>query len=484
MLLSIKTHITLSLFLSGMILMMFELAGARIIAPYYGTSIYIWTSVIGVIMGSLSIGYWYGGILADKNPVVLINKMAHILLIISFMLMAVALLKGFVLEIFSHHITDIRFGALCSAFVLFAVPSFLFGSLSPIGIKVLTKNLEEVGGVSGQLYAISTLGSIVGTFLAGFYFIPAFGINHTLELSAFLILIAVYLIRIDKQTILLGGLILGLIVFAFIRPKAAGYKQLETAFHHVKIYNTTDKQTNKEIKVLRLNNYTSAAVFLDSDELVYDYLKFYRIGELIQPKLQHTLMIGGSVCTFPKDLLNRHRDVKVDVIEIDEELIQIAHEDFGLPTNNRLQFFYEDARTYLNRNTKKYDMIYSDAFVTATDLPYQLTTHEAVQKCSEILTDSGAYILNVISALSPDKREFLDKQFNTCKSIFPFVYLFQVAPTIDFDQLQSVCLVSTKLPLMLEKSIPKEHFYFERLITKQVTNTDIFTDDQIDYLPY
>ncbi len=175
---------------------------------------------------------------------------------------------------------------------------------------------------------------------------------------------------------------------------------------------------------MRLNNYISAAAFFDSDDLVYDYLKFYRIGELIQPNPKQALMIGGSVCTFPKDLLNRHRDIKVDVIEIDEELIQIAHEDFNLPQDNRLNFFYEDARTYLNRNTKKYDMIYSDAFVTATDLPYQLTTQEAVEKCYTSLSDSGAYILNIVTALELTKREFLEKQFATCKMVFPNVYLF------------------------------------------------------------
>jgi predicted membrane-bound spermidine synthase len=184
-------------FVCGAAVMIFELVGSRVIAPYVGTSTYAWTSLIGVILASLSAGYYVGGYLADKRPS--IRPMA---LIIIFSAVAIAF-SAFTKDIFSvfistlHVILEIK--SIVISLILFAPASFLLGMVSPYAVRLRMIDITKSGRTSGNLYAISTAGSIFGTFLAGFYIIPNLGSTNTLMILSIALLLVAVLLLLDTK---------------------------------------------------------------------------------------------------------------------------------------------------------------------------------------------------------------------------------------------------------------------------------------------
>jgi MFS family permease len=160
-------------FLCGAIVMILEIVGARVLAPYQGTSIFVWTSLIGIILGSLSLGYWWGGKLADRNPSYRVFSL--IIFIAGVVVALITFSKELLLIFIRNHFNDIRVGATIAALALFAAPSVLLGMVSPYAVKLRIDDLNTSGATVGYLYAISTIGSIIGTFLAGFVLIAYFG---------------------------------------------------------------------------------------------------------------------------------------------------------------------------------------------------------------------------------------------------------------------------------------------------------------------
>ncbi|MCK4525627.1 MAG: fused MFS/spermidine synthase, partial [Candidatus Andersenbacteria bacterium] len=173
----------LIVFSTGAVIMILELIGSRILAPTLGTSIFIWTSLIGIILGAMSLGYFLGGKLADKNPNV--ETFSLIIFASGILIFFIIIIKTSVLE-FSVFL-GMKNGAIFSAIALFALPAVLLGTVSPYAARMAIKEVESSGRTMGNLYAISTFGSIVGTFLAGFYLIPNFGSTNILYTLAFLL---------------------------------------------------------------------------------------------------------------------------------------------------------------------------------------------------------------------------------------------------------------------------------------------------------
>ena len=169
-------------FLCGAIVMILEIVGARVLAPYLGTSIFVWTSLIGIILGSLSLGYWWGGKLADRRPSY--RAFALIICLSGIFVTLITFSKEIVLLAIQGAISDVRMGAAVATLALFAVPSVLLGMVSPYAVKLRVDDLDKSGATVGYLYAISTIGSIIGTFLAGFVLIAYFGNTRILLVLA------------------------------------------------------------------------------------------------------------------------------------------------------------------------------------------------------------------------------------------------------------------------------------------------------------
>lgn len=485
MLKNYKTYfLEIVVFICGAAIMIFELVGSRIVAPYFGTSLFVWTSLIGVILGSLSLGYWLGGKLADKKP----NPTVFALLIFlaACSLLLVGYFKDAILLLFEKNFYNLKWGSLLSSLILFTVPSVLLGTISPFAAKLRLQDLNSSGSTIGRLYAISTIGSIFGTFFAGFFLIPFLGSTKIIFLLSFVLFMVSLIIKTAHFFKLKCiCLVISLSSYFALAPiklyfEGQGIIQRDSAYNSITIYPGLDPQTKKPIQVLKINNEFSSSMFLDNDELVFEYTKFYRLGKHFKSNIKNALMLGGAGYSYPKTFLKEHPSSTLDVIEIDPKVTELAYQYFDLFPNERLHIFHEDARVFINKTTKKYDIIYGDAFQSLSP-PFQLMTKEAVEKYHSILTTDGVMIVNLISALDGQKGKLLQSEVATFKKVFPHVYIFPVTDAQNKEKVQNIMLVALKTqnePSFKNPDLTLQT-YLNHLATKEIFSKDalVFTDD-------
>ncbi len=440
-----KYILELIVFICGAAVMVLELVGSRTLAPYLGTSIFVWTSLIGIILGSLSLGYYLGGRISDKHPNYKI--FSAVILGSAIYIFFIALFKFSFLIFLMEKISGIRAGSVIASFVLFSPPSVMLGMVSPYAVKLKIKDLSHSGSTVGNLYAISTIGSIAGTFLAGFYLIPSFGTTNIIYAIAVVLTLTSILTYAKNFAIKrLLFLLLVMIFFAlqgFSRRVLAeqGYIDVDTRYSRVIIYEQDVE--DRLARFMSCDTNSNSAMFLDSDELVFEYTKYYDLAAHFNPNFKKALMIGGAAYSYPKYYLQKYPKAEIDVVEIDAQLTELARQYFRLKENSRLNIFHQDGRIFLNKTDKKYDVIFGDAYRSDHSIPYQLTTIETVKRMYDILNDNGVVLINIISAIEGDRGKFLRAQYKTFNSVFPQVHLFYVR-TNNSEEAQNLMLVALK----------------------------------------
>ena len=349
-------------------------------------------------------------------------------------------------------------------------------------------SLADTGKIVGRLYALSTVGSILGTFAAGFFLIPFVGSEKTLYLiGASLIALSILLVPFALKPFNLMVLIMfvcavGVNEFrAFYLFQTKELRDIDTEYSRVQIFQTTDNH-GKPIRALAIDPYfVQSGIFLDSDELVFDYAKYYHLIRHFKPDFNETLMIGGAGYSFPKDYLKTYKTAKMDVVEIDPQMTEIAKKYFRLAENPRLNIIHQDGRIFLNQSeSNKYDAILMDAFGSLFSVPFQLTTIEAVEQINRALKSDGIVIFNLGGAIGGDASRFLNAELKTYQQIFPQVYLFKVNADYTDTQLQNLIIVACKTqnPALLKTDDTEISYLLEHFYDKHIqTNIEILTDD-------
>lgn len=484
-----KYKLEASVFVCGAVVMIFELVGSRMLGPYFGTSIFVWTSLIGIILGSLSLGYYLGGKISDKKAN--LNILSFLIFLSAVFIGLTFIIKDSLLIFLESSVPDTRISSTIASLILFSPTSVFLGMVSPYAAKLKLNSLNTSGSTVGNLYAISTVGSIVGTFLSGFYLIPSFGTNKLLIILSIILVVVSLLLSIKKNIKIKLSFFITMIIACFVLKEfnfslaKNGFIDTDTAYNHIWIYDHSDLKTNKSIRMMRINNENNSSMFLDSDELVNEYTKYYHLAKHFDPNVNKTLMLGGAGYSYPKDFLLKYPKATIDVVEIDPKVTELAKRYFKLKENPRLNIYHEDGRVYLNKTQEKYDVIFGDAFSSHYSLPYQLTTKEAVQKEFNILNDNGAVVLNIISSIEGEKGKFLRAEYATYKNIFPQVYLFPVGSN-DGDKVQNIILVAlkSKKEQNFNDADPKVNEYLKHLWKRAVDmDIPVLTDDYapVDY---
>jgi len=442
----------LIVFLCGAVVMIYELVGTRVLAPYIGTSTYVWTSLIGVILGSLSLGYWLGGRFADRQLgdeffAVIIFFAASIIGITNFF-------RDSVLSIIEMQIYDIRWGSLLASLIIFAPASVLLGMVSPYAVKLRSKVFEEIGTTVGSLYAYSTVGSIFGTFLAGFYLIPHYGTSAILVFIS-LTLTCVSIIALPMRSFLKK---LVMLLYSFIIIGVGDYlnkkyngpfplADLDTEYNRIQIIDDTYRENvfgrKRDVRVMRIGNVINSGIYLDDDALLLNYTNYFRLVSHFFPSVRDSLMIGGGAFIYPRNFLNQFPNANMDVVEIDSRMSKIARDFFGFSEEQRLRIINQDGRTFLNRTHNQYDVIFCDAF-SSTFIPYQLTTRNSIVQMHRVLRDNGVVLVNILSSIEGGDGKFLRAEYATFKSVFPQVYLFPVKSADDGKLFQNIMLIAIK----------------------------------------
>jgi len=474
-----KYKLEIIVFVVNAIYMILELIASRILSPYFGNSNMVWTSVIGIILLSTSLGNYLGGVIADKNNS---NKNIKIILLMSgLLIMLIPICQRGILEIITNIISSIKVGAIISTIILFFIPSMLIGFISPIIVKLKMKDLEEVGKISGKISALATLGSIFGTFLGGFYLIPRFGCNQIVFVLAIIMFLLIFLIKnncnkkidIINISVIICIILCSVCFYIYTKTNEINAKKVlngefgvnvsyDTEYGRILICNFNNEMG--KFRNLNIDKGNESATYIDDEkyyDLVYEYTKYYDLMFNSSNDIQNVLMIGGAGYSYPKYYISNYLNKNMDVVEIDGEVTEIAKkyfylekliEEFDLQNNNRLNLITGDGRTYINRNSKKYDAILNDAF--AGEVPAKtLSTLEAAEKIYNSLNKNGVYLTNILSSISGDNSKFIKAEVNTLKQIFKNVYVVPCTDKNNLEIKQNNMVIATDDDLVIDNTI-------------------------------
>ena len=405
----------ISAFASWAIVMIFEILGARILGSYTGSSLFVWTSLIALILGALAFGYYIWWELADEKQT---NTQRYELISLLFFIAAgnfllLPYISDFSLQIITQVFIDIRISSLVGTFFLFVPTSFVLGMIPPLCTKIQLSDIESSGRVVGRIGSIGTIWSIVWTIAAWFFLIPFFWITSLLLILAF-ICIWLSLLNAPKKWLIYNSIIftltLGTLFFFNIHTTSLekdGIVKIESPYSHVTITDGTSWW--RSIRNLYIDNVNHSGMYLDGNDLSSPYTRAYHLFDSFAPDAKNILMLWGAAYSFPKNFLETYPDKNIDVVEIDPVMTSIAKKYFYLTDDPRLTSIHQDARVYLNNSEKKYDAILWDAFWSYFSIPFQLTTLETVEHKYDMLTENGVVILNIIAAQSWNASKFLIK---------------------------------------------------------------------------
>jgi len=410
-------------FLSGAILMALEIVGSRVLAPHFGGSIYVWGSLIGVFLAALSLGYYLGGRLVDHRPsagllsLFLLAAGAWVLLLLRY---------GWVLcDAIAVRDLGERANPLLACTVLFFVPGVLMGTTSPFVIRLTARTVAEIGRTAGAVYAISTVGSIAGTLGTAFYLLSWLGTRMILlVLGASLILTAVLAAAASwrRSAGVVSAVLLTLCLAA--GPSAAGERILlerDSPYHRILV------TEEGGYRYLRADNVWHTQMKLsDPQGRGLPYSDYIDLAFLFNPEIKRVLVIGLGGGTIPKRFVRDYPGVKVDAVEIDADVVQIAKRHFYVEEGPRLAVHKADGRMFLRRSKEKWDLIVLDAYYADT-VPFFLTTKEFFGIVRDHLSPSGVVVNNVIGSVSGPKSKFFRSVYRTMGEVFPHLQAFKVA---------------------------------------------------------
>lgn len=422
-------------FVTGAIVMSFEMLGSRYLNPYFGSGIYTWASLISTVLAALCVGYFIGGLAADRYPSVTV--LGATVLIGSVYVLVLPAFSERLLEFVLGAIDDVKTGSLAAAFAILFFPVTFLGMYSPFGIRLLLHSAQNSGRVSGTVYGVSTFGSIVGTLGTTFFLIPTIGtraITLTLGLAGIasgLLLIALPLLRRRGAAIALAAAFAALFLPGarandLIDPaiRAAMLKRDDGRLAHIETeYNDIfiTKRRNELTMSFQLKGYDyteSVANLTDPDDLAVKYTQVMTVGALYPPETRKVLMIGlggGSISSYLGRFLP---DTEIDTVEIDPGVITAAKSFFGMKETARVRYLEGDGRVFLNRRKELYDLVLVDAFHGGY-VPFHLLTKEFYTLVKQRLTPGGAAAFNV-----HDGTKLYASTLVTLRAVFPTVHIY------------------------------------------------------------
>ncbi|MHC4999866.1 MAG: fused MFS/spermidine synthase [Planctomycetota bacterium] len=432
---------SLTVFLSSACIMIIELVASRLIARHLGSSLYTWTSVIGVVLAGITIGNYLGGRIADKYKPR--NSLSVLFCLASIACVVIIILNNIIgewiwlwqlswpMRVFSH-IT-----------LVFLLPSVLLGTISPVVAKMALDSGLPTGRTVGDIYAFGAAGSIAGTFLAGFFLIAAMGTTAIIWTIAFFLLLMAVAYRVKSWPVYIWAVIL--VVFFFLSSAEVAFAQEvgsamlvrqkadpsilyedETPYCYVAVKQAGNNPNNRLFhqdtlihSKITLNNIT---------DLKYSYEQIHAaVTHQYGTGKEHltTLIIGGGGYVFPRYIETVWPGSTVEVAEIDPGVTEAAHAGFGLSRETPIKTLTMDARNYIDQLchegiSNKYDFIYEDA-LNDYSVPFQLTTKEFNEKLYTLLKDDGIYLVELIDVY--ETGHFLSAFVNTLSLTFPNVYV-------------------------------------------------------------
>jgi spermidine synthase len=416
----------LLVFVVGMASLGAEIAGVRLLAPYFGASTVVWANTIGVVLVALSIGYWLGGRVADRRPRV--EPLCVVALVAAVLLAVVPFVARPLLDVGVDALDAVSAGAfigsLLAVLVLIALPVLLLGMVAPWALRLAVVTVDEAGTIAGRLYALSTAGSLFGTLLSALVLIPAVGTRRTfLAFAICLALVAVFGLRTRRAAIAAPVVIAGLIALpaGTIKEAKNGARVIyekETEYQYARVIEDSDGERRLELN----EGHAIHSLYRPGTVLTDDYwdAMYADAGDA-----RRVAILGNAAGTTARAFHTLRPETKVDAVEIDPELTAIGRRWFGLPRSVRVH--HADARPFLRRQEdSRWDAILVDAY-RQPYIPFYLVTKEFFELVRDRLAPGGVVVVNVGH---PKGNNALEEAMTaTMRDVFPDVRRDPAMPT-------------------------------------------------------
>ncbi len=445
-----RRYLLAAVLIGGISSLGIELSASRLLAPFFGTSQLIWANVIGLTLIYLTIGYHLGGRLADRRPEE--RLLGLILLAAGLFTAIIPLLARPILQwsasAFSSFSVGVFLGSLFGVLLLFSVPIVLLGMVSPFAIRLSMRDVASAGSTAGSLYALSTVGSIIGTFLPVLVLIPAIGTSRTFYVFALLLVITGVLGLRRAPALLAVPAVLLLAFFqlgirGIRQPFCAGCTSLheeESSYNYIQVARTEYGPNRTEQIGLILNEGQAIHSIYNTrydqskdpaDLLTAGPWDFFNVAPFVYPDrgkqdVDGLLMIGSAAGTIPKQFLAFYgQDARVDAVEIDPAIVEVGRRYFAMEdlTAPNYTTHVADGRVFLRSSRETYDIVGMDAYHQPY-IPFHLTTREFFSEVAAHLTDRGVAVVNA-GKLGSDYR-LVHALASTMRAVFPQVFILDV----------------------------------------------------------
>jgi spermidine synthase len=434
-------YLLVASFVTGTAILVLELLGTRVIGPYYGASVYVWSSLIGVTLAALALGYWAGGYTADRWPHLTsfaVEVTAAALFVSTIPWMHKAVLSA-------TTPLGLKAGALVSAAVLFGPPLVLLSMAGPVAIRLVTSQFTLLGWGVGRIYGVSTLGSMLGAVVTGFVLIPTFPVRAILfgVALSLLGLGAIGLLLARRVGIALAsttvGIGLALLLAGSPAPPSNLVYMTNSFYGELKVLDVQER------RVLFINGLDNGFVNRRTFESSTPYTSYVGYLRLARPRANRALCIGLGVGSIPRSLRVDY-GIDTDVVEIDPQVVAIARRYFDFPGD--IPVFVEDGRMFVERARASYDLVFLDAFSSDVH-PFHLFTREFFASVDRVLEPGGILAINLVAFPYGEHSQAWMSAYRTIAERFRFVRVFKgqdVSPE-ETDRWANLLLVASHEPL-------------------------------------
>lgn len=477
-----------AVFVSGAVLLGLEIAASRVLAPFFGNSLYVWGALIGVVLAGLSLGYWAGGALADRLPAP--RLLLAVMALGGLLVLAVPVVDEPVLETVVEWNPGPRLNPLLAAIALFGLPSLVFAGVTPIAVRLLARSVASVGRTAGRLFAVSTAGSIAGTFATAFFLVPEFGTSELLVLAGAAMFGAIALVAAVERmpfgaaagaAAAVGAVVVSLSVGPSsggtlsgvaaqnwspvyrlrgdvgggVDQRAQGFEvrfEKDTQYHHLAVVDDQDS------RFLRFDSSFQSGMYIDRPFATrFQYTDYFELALAYNPRIRNVLFIGLGGGSALKRLWRDFPQLQLEVVELDPTVVDVAYRYFDLPRSPRLHVTVEDGRRFLAGDERRWDAIMIDAYYSDS-IPFHLATREFLELAQSRLEPGGILVSNLIGSLRGTGSELFRSFYRTYRSVFTTVLVHPVVrPGEDGDEvLRNIALMAT------EAAAPSKEFLTQR----------------------
>ena len=475
-----RCFLVIMAFTAGAAVMVIELAAIRILAPWFGNSLYTWTGLIGVILIAMSAGYYAGGWLADKKTSYLV--LSHILAAAALFILAIPL--------FSHvggtplGTYNVILGPVVASLLMFAMPGFLLGSVSPYIIRLvsLLSADKHIGLSAGTVFMVSTIGSVLGTFASGFWLIPSLDLEHVFWLTGIVVASLAglgYFLAFQQRgklalqsLALLGAVPLLLLATALTRPSPPAnvlFDQM-SFYHRIRVIQKEFPKSGDRVKSLFLDTTWEGGQYDTSPNFAVPYQRYVELARLFCMKHEAALFLGGGAFKMPQAFLDHYPQARVEVAEIDPAVVEVGRRFFRVNNYPDLHIIVDDARRYLTHTMRKYDLIFGDAYNGVRSVPAHLLTREFFETVKDHLDERGVFMMNIIGSVKGNNAALFSSVLKTLSRVFQETCVFATIPQ-KLNRAQSLVIVATDFDLQLDShtaTLPPDQEPLRKLLLTRV----------------